>query len=147
MSPSNTQFSIAVHLLAGLAFSKDGGRTSNALSHSVNTCPSFVRRVVSKLSKANLVKTTSGRSGSCVLARRPEEISLLDIHEAVGGSRAFAIHEYPVQKECPVSSHIKASLETVLAQTTRAVERSLKETTLADVMADIDVSGAMSAQA
>ena len=59
----NTQFSIAVHILAGLAYRCETGNpelTSAYLAASVNTSPSFVRRILSKLSKAGLVKTTTG---------------------------------------------------------------------------------------
>src|SRR5260370_28791647 len=48
----NVQFSIAVHLMAGLAHGCGKDITSGNLAMSVNTSPSFVRRVLAKLSKA-----------------------------------------------------------------------------------------------
>ena len=135
MSSVNTQFSIAVHLLAALGSIPGNSATSSELSESVNACPSFVRRVLSKLSKANLVRTTTGKSGSCTLIRNPERINLLEVHQALDVPKPFAIHAYPNQKACRVSCGIKTSLETVLEKTTKAVERSLKETSLADVIA------------
>ncbi|MCD6050564.1 MAG: Rrf2 family transcriptional regulator [Verrucomicrobia bacterium] len=65
----NTQFSIAVHLLAGLGYQCGGDLTSTDLAGSVNTSPSFVRRVMAKLSKAGLVNTATGKGGTCRLAR------------------------------------------------------------------------------
>ena len=76
----NTQFSIAVHLLAGLACRRGGDATSGELAASVNTSPSFVRRVLAKLSKAGLVATTTGKAGACRLAREPRDTSLLDVY-------------------------------------------------------------------
>ena len=60
---NNVQFSIAVHLLAGLACGCEQGVASGRLALSVNTSPSFVRRVLAKLSKAGLVKTAVDAAG------------------------------------------------------------------------------------
>jgi Rrf2 family protein len=132
----STQFSIAVHVMAGLAY-EAGDITSSALAASVNTSPSFVRRVLAKLSKANLIETSTGKTGSTALARPAKDISLLDIYRAVEAPKAFAIHDYPVQRSCLVSCGIKSSLEKVLEKTQQSMEKSLAETTLAEVMADM----------
>src|SRR5882672_9755999 len=108
---NNTQFSIAVHLMAGLACGCDQDLTSTDLAMSVNTSPSFVRRILSKLSKAGLVETATGKAGACWLAKKPQQISLLDIYLAVDAPKAFSIHNYAEQKNCRVSCHIKAALD------------------------------------
>jgi Rrf2 family protein len=133
----NTQFPIAVHILAALGY--HGGRdlTSAALAMSVNTSPSFVRRVVAKLSKAGLVETATGKAGACWLARKPKDISLLNIYEAVDAPKAFSIHHYKEQKACAVSCHIKSALDKALARTQTAMEASLKEITLEKILADL----------
>src|SRR5436309_3391013 len=96
----NTQFSIAVHLMAASGYHCGEDTTSSRLALSVNTSPSFVRRVVSKLAKAGLIQTTTGKSGSCRLARDAKSISLLDIYRAVDAPKVFSIHTYPEQKPC-----------------------------------------------
>ena len=58
----NTQFPIAVHLMAALGYRRGLDTTSATLATSVNTSPSFVRRILSKLSKAGLVKTATGKA-------------------------------------------------------------------------------------
>ncbi len=133
----NTQFSIAVHLLAGLGCSRDYEVTSANLAMSVNTSPSFVRRILAKLSKACLVCTATGKNGACRLARKPDEISLLEIYRAVNPPKAFAIHAYAAQSPCVVSCNIKAALERVLDQTQQAMEASLEKITLAAVIYDL----------
>lgn len=135
----NTQFSIAVHVMAGLGSKARHGESapSRMLAESVNACPSFVRRVMSKLSKSGLVRTTTGKSGSCALARDPREISLLDIYRAVEAPKAFAIHHYPAKDQCKVSCGIKPALQKVLDRTQDSLERSLQGTTLADVLKDM----------
>ncbi|MFN2501929.1 MAG: Rrf2 family transcriptional regulator [Pyrinomonadaceae bacterium] len=136
--PANTQFSIAVHLMAGLGHGSAAEATSARLASSVNTSPSFVRRIIAKLSKAGLVTTTFGKAGTCRLAWDPDEISLLDIYQAVDPPKSFAIHDYPEQKQCPVSCNIRSSMTRVLDRTQRSFEKSLADITLADLIGDLE---------
>jgi Rrf2 family protein len=135
---TNIQFSIAVHILAGLACGCDQkGVTSSHLAESVNTSPSFVRRTLAKLSKAGLVETATGKSGACWLARDAKDISLLDVYRAVDAPKVFAIHDYSEQKSCFVSCHIKTALENALVKTQKAMETSLAEISLAQIVSDV----------
>jgi Rrf2 family protein len=135
---NNIQFSIAVHIVAGLACGCDkAGVTSGHLAESVNTSASFVRRTLAKLSKAGLVETTTGKAGACWLARDAKNISLLEIYKAVDAPKVFAIHTYAEQKVCTVSCHIKAALEKALAKTQKAMESSLAEISLAQIISDM----------
>jgi Rrf2 family protein len=133
----NTQFPIAVHIMAALGFRHGEDTASALLAGSVNTSPSFVRRVLAKLSRAGLVETATGRAGACWLAKEAKDISLLDIYQAVDAPKAFSIHGYSAQKACPVSCHIKSALEKALAKTQKAMEASLDKTSLAQIIADL----------
>ncbi len=136
MASVNTQFSIAVHVLAAIAH-YEKNFTSEVLAGSVNANPVFVKRILVKLSKAKLVKATVGKSGGYDLARSPESISLFDIYSAVSPPSAFAIHTYAKKKWCVVSSNIKEAMGEVLSDTQKAVENDLKQTMLADVVSKI----------
>ena len=133
----NTQFSIAVHILAGLACHSEREATSNYLAMSVNTSPSFVRRILAKLSKAGLVETATGKAGACWLARDAKNISLLDVYQAVDAPKVFSIHSYTEQKSCVVSCHIKAALDRALAKTQKSMESSLDQISLASIVSDV----------
>ncbi len=134
---TNIQFSVAVHIMAGLACNCGDNVTSGDLALSINTSPSFVRRVLARLSRAGLVETTTGKAGACRLARGARDVSLLDIYQAVDAPRAFAIHDYTEQKACYVSCHIKAALEKALGKTQQAMEASLAEISLAQIVTDV----------
>lgn len=134
---TNNQFSIAIHILVGLGFGRGTHMCSGELAESVNANPSFIRRILSKLSKAGLVETTTGKSGACALARNANEISMLDIYHAVEAPKVFAIHDYVTQKQCLISCNIKPSLERVLEKSQRTMEESLKKISLAEVISDI----------
>ena len=136
MASVNTQFSIAVHVLAAIVH-HEGIFTSEVLAGSVNANPVFVKRILVKLSKAKLLTATVGKSGGYDLARSPQSISLFDIYSAVSPPDAFAIHTYEKKKWCVVSSNIKEVMGEVLIDTQKAVENDLKRTTLADVVSKI----------
>ena len=134
---NNVQFSIGIHIMAALACGCDKDVTSGVLALSVNTSPSFVRRILAKLSKAGLVETATGKAGKCWLAKDPKRILLLDIYRAVDAPRVFAIHHYAEQKACFVSCHIKAALDQALEKTQEAMEASLGKMSLAQVVAEV----------
>jgi DNA-binding IscR family transcriptional regulator len=92
MSATSVQFTVAVHIMAALAFYRDREVASSALARSVNANPSFVRKSLSKLSKAGLIVTTRGKLGASALARPPKSITLLEIYRASAAPPAFAIH-------------------------------------------------------
>lgn len=133
----NLQFSIAVHLMAALGYHRGHDATSAMLAESVNTSPSFIRRVLAKLSRAGLVETATGKAGACWLARDAKDISLLHIYKAVDPPRAFSIHDYTEQKECPVSCHIKKALDKALVKTQQAMEACLDNITLAQIVGQV----------
>lgn len=133
----NVQFSVAVHIMASLAYGCDQSVTSGHLANSVNTSPSFVRRVLAKLSRAGLVETATGKAGACWLAKDANRISLLDIYEAVDAPEAIAVHNYKEQKNCPVSRQIKTALVHALGKTQKAMETSLGAISLAEIVSDV----------
>lgn len=126
--------------MAGLGYLAEDGICSGTLAQSVNANPSFVRRVLAKLSKAGLVHTTTGKGGACSLARKPRDISLYDIYLAVDAPKTFAIHNYETEKACKVSCRIKPALENVLCKAQKGFEDSLKKLSLAEVIEDLKPS-------
>ena len=54
--------------------------------------------------------------------------------------KAFSIHNYAEQKACAVSCHIKTALEKALAKTQKAMEASLAEISLAQIVSDLKKS-------
>src|SRR5580700_9518874 len=136
MSVKSVQFAVATHIMAGLGFFYGKEISSATLADSVNANPTFVRKSLSKLSKAGLVVTTRGKSGASVLARSPKRITLLDIYRASAAPPAFAIHSYPVEKRCPVSCNLKECMSGVLSRAQESFERSLAKITLADLIGE-----------
>jgi Rrf2 family protein len=141
MSVKSVQFAVATHIMAALGIYPGGETGSATLADSVNADPTFVRKSLSKLSKAGLVVTTRGKRGATVLARPPKRITLLDIYRASGAPPAFAIHSYPVEKRCPVSRNLKECMSDVRSQAQKSFEKSLGKITLADLIRQIRAKG------
>jgi len=137
MSVKSVQFTVAAHIMAALGYYHGEEISSATLADSVNADPTFVRKSLSKLSKAGLVVTKRGKSGASVLARAPKRITLLDIYRASAAPPAFAIHSYPVEKRCPVSCNLKGCMSSVLKKAQDSFENTLDEITLADVVGEI----------
>ncbi len=137
MSARSVQFTVAAHIMAALAYKHGKEFSSGTLAESVNADPTFVRKSLSKLSKAGLVVTKRGKSGASVLARSPRQITMLDIYRASVAPPAFAIHSYPVEKRCPVSCHLKECMSGLLSQAQNSFERSLAKMTLAHLVGQI----------
>lgn len=137
---ANTQFSIAVHLMLVLGWKCGTEITSAQMARSLNTSPSFTRRILAKLSKAKLVKTATGKNGYSSLVKSPDEISLLDIYRAVDAPKTFAVHKYPPQSQCVVSCNIDSVMQKVLDKAQNSFEKSLGDTTLAELIAEVHCS-------
>jgi len=123
--------------MAALGYKHGEEISSATLAESVNADPTFVRKSLSKLSKAGLVVTKRGKSGASMLSRSPRQITLLDIYRASAAPPAFAIHSYPVEKRCPVSCHLKECISALLSEAQNSFERSLAKMTLAHLVGKI----------
>jgi len=137
MAATSVQFTVAAHIMAALGFFHGREISSATLAESVNADPTFVRKSLSKLSKAGLIATTRGKNGASTLTRSPEQVTLLDIYRASAAPLTFAIHNYPVEKRCPISRNIKGCMSSVLRKAQNGFENTLDRITLADVVGEI----------
>jgi len=133
----NCRFAVAVHIAALLATRSGTPATSEWIAGSVNTNPVVVRRILSALAKAGLVKSQRGTSGGSLLARPPAAISLLDLYQAAAEVEGTATHHQPPNPACPVGANIVPVLIEIIGRAEAAKERELAETSVADIVADI----------
>ena len=130
---SNSRFSMAVHIMTALAF-MDEKVTSEVLSDTVNTNPVVIRRLVSRLARAGLVRTERGKSGGFSLARSAKTISLLDIYRAVmADTELVPLHENPENRKCAVSCKVRGALSAHLDRAQNVYESELEKVMLADI--------------
>ena len=136
---ANSRLTIAVHALAWRALAQRRGRqqlTSDQVAASVNTNPVIVRRSLGELRRAGLVSVRRGAGPGWTLARRPEDITLLEVYEAVEPRPLFALHHAEPNLECPVGRGIRPALDGVYADAEQALRAELGGTSIADVLHD-----------
>jgi Rrf2 family protein len=80
------QADYAVRAVLYLARLGSGNRASTSkIAEDQHIPPSFLAKIVSQLSIAGLLHTSRGARGGVALARDPQDITLLDVVEAIDG--------------------------------------------------------------
>jgi len=134
----SSRFTIAVHIFACIDTFKDDCKiTSDFLASSVNVNPVIIRKILSQLKNAGLVKVQRG-SGGTSIAKPLQEISFRDIYfavECIDNGELFHFHENPNHK-CLVGRNIHNVLDSKLEQVQKALENELQKITLADIIKD-----------
>ncbi|NTV79517.1 MAG: Rrf2 family transcriptional regulator, partial [Clostridiales bacterium] len=128
--------SVSIHILCLISRMGEEPLTSEYIASSINTNPVLVRRLMSRLKKANLIdaRTKLGVTG---LSKKAEEISLLDIFIAVEDNRdLFDIHSN-TNHNCPVGARIEDTLKNIYVDIQATTEKKLSAITLADVTKEL----------
>jgi Rrf2 family protein len=135
---SSSRFVVAIHALSVLARAAGKGPVcSTAVAESVHTNPVVIRRLMSELEKAKLVRAVAGRSGGFELDRRADNITLADVYRAVEDEAVFRMHKISPDSACPVAAQIGKILTGPLRAAESALSNSLAQTTLKDVASAI----------
>ncbi len=136
----DTRFAVSVQIMTSLAYRYGGEElmSSEDFGHILQTNPTFIRKLITKLVQANLVESFRGKGGGIKLARAPREITLKEIYQAVmADKRLVATHEKPAFKHCPVS----CSMGQILCDVVTGMERStlsyLEKQRLSDLVSKI----------
>ncbi len=133
-----SKFTVAVHILTCIdIFGGQMRVTSDFLSGSTGVNAVIVRGVLGQLRNAGIVETRQG-SGGAHLAKALDEITLYDVYKAVDcidDEGLFHFHENP-NADCPVGRNIHKAMDGRLEAAQTALENELKNTTLAQVVAD-----------
>ena len=134
----SSRFTIAAHMLICMeVFKEDYKVTSEFLAGSIQVNPVMVRRLLQQLKKAGIIEVKRG-SGGATIAKALEQITLLDIYNAVEPieeGKLFHFHENP-NPHCPVGKNIHNILDTRLDAVQNAMEKELRSVTLKDLVAD-----------
>lgn len=135
---SSSRFIVAVHAMSVLArFTGKGPVCSAMVAESVHTNPVVIRRLMTELEKAGLVRSVAGRSGGFELNRDPSSITLADVYFAVEDENVFRMHKVDPNSACPVAAQLGKVLALPLRAAECALHSSLAKTTIRDVAISI----------
>ena len=135
--PTSTRFAVAVHVLTALAVSGDKPQRSEDLAYSANTGAVVIRGLLSRLGDAGLTRSQLGAGGGALLAKRPQEIRLLDVYQAVEDTELFSLHRTPPCENCAVGGNILEAIRPILSRARNALEKELAQATIADPAAEV----------
>jgi|WetSurMetagenome_2_1015567.scaffolds.fasta_scaffold11215_2 Rrf2 family protein len=102
------QTDYAARIVLHLSCLEPGARVTAAQISEMRLIPAaFIKRIISRLSAVGVVTTVRGSKGGLTLARRPSEISLLEVVEAFEGPLSLNVcvekpGECPLSEKCPV---------------------------------------------
>ena len=134
----SSRFTIAIHLLICIeTFRGQYKLTSEFLASSIGVNPVVVRRIIQQLKDAGIITVQRG-SGGADTARKLNDITLLDVYQAVESVEKeglFHFHENP-NPLCPVGRNIHAIMDKRLLEIQQAMEEKMRSVTLQEVMED-----------
>ena len=87
-----------------------------------------------ELAQGNLVISQTGAAGGSRLARKPEQITLLDVYRTVDSPGVFSLHRQQPNRRCEVGGSIGPVLEDVRRRIDSAIEQVLAGITIDDVV-------------
>ena len=135
----SSRFTIAIHMLIIIALEgKETKVTSDFLAASVGVNPVIIRKTLSQLKKAELISVARGTGGTEII-KDLQDISLFDVYQAVEclgkSGKLFSFHDNP-NPNCPVGANIHEVLDQKLLDIQEAMENQLRQTRLAQIVAD-----------
>ncbi|HGM5580424.1 TPA: Rrf2 family transcriptional regulator [Pseudomonas putida] len=134
---NDTRLSRMLHVLIHMARHEQPA-TSETLAQMLGTNPVVVRRTMGLLKKQGYVQSEKGHRGGWTLARPLEQITLLDIHEALGASTLFAIGLATDHPQCLVEQAVNTALTDAFDAAQALLLERLGSVTLAQLAEDFE---------
>ena len=120
--------SLAIHTMAYLANNEERRVPNNEIASFLHGSIDHLAKVLGRLSKAGLIRSTRGPSGGSMLLKPAEEIKLLEIFEAIEGS--FSPYGCPLEKN--KDKHDMCPLGSLFEETQQKFYHFFSETTVRD---------------
>jgi len=116
----------------------DGPLTSDAAAIMLGTNPVVIRRTMAGLRDAGYVRSVKGHGGGWSLTAKLDDITMLDVHRALGENRIFALGPADPDPACLVEQAVNSSLESAMREAEALLLERLADVSLADIAADFD---------
>lgn len=131
----DSRLSSVLHALLHMA-EQEGPVTSDALAECLGTNPVVVRRTMGYLREAGIVASDRGHAGGWRISADLADVTLRQLHEALGEPAMFAIGNRNEMPACLVEQVVNAALEDTFAEAEALLLERFSEITLADLAAD-----------
>lgn len=129
---NNTRFATAIHIMTLLAKEPSEWLTSEWIAGSINVNPVIVRKELINLKKTGILQSRKGKEGGVRISRKPEEIAISDIYNAVKNSEVLGKKNQFPNPVCNVGKDINNNLELLFNETDNLVNDFLNKKRLSD---------------
>ena len=121
--------SMALHTMVLLAVRQDKLLSTRDIASALNVSEAHLAKVLQRLAKAGLVRSTRGPKGGFALQKAPHEITLRDVYEAMEGP----LRPTDCLLASPVCGNEDCILGTLLGRVNQQVSQYLAGTRLSEV--------------
>ena len=135
----DSRLSAVLHVLLHMA-EESGPTTSEALAAALDTNPVVVRRTMAGLREAGLVRSERGHGGGWTVAHPLHDITLRDIHAALGSPDLLAIGNRTEAPGCLVEQAVNAAIDESCRKAEALLLERFGRVTLATLSADFHAS-------
>src|SRR5262245_60795678 len=122
----------ALRAVAFLGYAAPDARTTEQIAAATRVAPAYLSKVLQGLCRAGVVKSQRGVRGGMSLARRPEQLTILEVVNAVEPIRRITTCPLGLKSHgvrlCPLHKRMDDALA--------MVEAAFRQTTLAEVLAE-----------
>lgn len=132
----SSKLSDGVHILAYVDIYRNGDLSSAAIAGSIESNPSLVRRMMSRLKRAGLLTSQPGVVAP-KLGRPADEITLLDVYRAIEDNQNLVHIDEKTNPKCIVGGNIQDTLTGIYQQIQNDAEESMSKVTLQYIIDDI----------
>jgi Rrf2 family protein len=119
-------FHVALRTLVLLASSESLLKSHN-IAERLGEDPTFVRKMLSKLAKADYVKSHGGRYGGYSLTISPKEITVKDVYQALGDTTATPFYTVP-------STGVELFISQIIEKAENCFQEELNKCSIQDLL-------------
>ena len=128
----DSRLSRMLHILVHMA-RQAGPLTSEGLAAMLGTNPVVVRRALSGLRDAGYVHSQKGHGGGWVITCDLEQVTLLDIYNAVGQPSLFAIGNERSNPDCMIEQVVNLAVDDALREAESVLVERLRTLSLGEL--------------
>jgi Rrf2 family protein len=121
----------AVRTVIYLARERDRNASVTEIAHAMHIPKSFLAKILQRLVRHHVLQSMRGVNGGFMLAKKPSEITLLAVMEAIQGPAGINVCAIDA-KRCRMSS--TCSVHPIWVDIRKEVERRLKKQTIANLV-------------
>lgn len=131
----NSEFTVAVHCLALLAYLPERKASSDLIARNVATNPTRIRKIMGALREQGYVRTKEGIGGGYILNCDPHAVTLAEVYRTMSsGTLKPHWSSGNPEEECLISANMQPVMDYFFREAEQHYEAYLEQNTLQTVL-------------